>query len=117
MLMARMDAAVFFIKPVFSKQASAPTKLGELLGCGVPVLANTGVGDMATILAEDRVGVAVSAFDADSLQRGVRDLLALAAEPDIRERCVDSARRRFALEAGVSKYAAIYDGLAGQCAS
>ncbi|MBI3543282.1 MAG: glycosyltransferase, partial [Deltaproteobacteria bacterium] len=32
--MARMDATVFFIKPVFSKKASAPTKLGELLGCG-----------------------------------------------------------------------------------
>src|SRR5690606_19463415 len=27
--MAGMDAGVFFIKPVFSKQASAPTKLGE----------------------------------------------------------------------------------------
>lgn len=117
LLMARMDATVFFIKPVFSKQASAPTKLGELLGCGVPVLANAGVGDMATILAEDEVGVAVSSFDAESLQQGVRDLLALAAEPDIRERCVDSARRHFALDAGVSNYAAIYDGLAGQCAS
>ena len=30
--MARMHAGIFFIKPVFSKQASAPTKLGEFLG-------------------------------------------------------------------------------------
>ena len=34
-LIARMDASIFFIKPVFSKQASAATKLAELLGCGV----------------------------------------------------------------------------------
>ena len=45
--MARMDAGIFFIKPVFSKQASAPTKLAEFLGCGIPCLGNAGVGDMA----------------------------------------------------------------------
>jgi len=116
-LMARMDAAVFFIRPVFSKQASAPTKLAELLGCGVPVLSNSGVGDMAAILVEDEVGIAVSKLDAGSLQQGVRELLALLDQPGVRARCVDSARRHFALEAGVSKYAAIYGELADQCAS
>ncbi|WP_240098621.1 glycosyltransferase [Thermomonas flagellata] len=116
-LMARMDAAVFFIKPVFSKQASAPTKLGELLGCGIPVLANTGVGDMATILVEDTVGIAVSGFDADSLRQGMRDLLALVAQPGIRERCVASARRHFSLKEGVARYSAIYERLVSGCAS
>src|SRR5690606_39527549 len=55
----RMNAGVFFIRPLFSKQASAPTKLAEFLGCGVPCLSNKGVGDMASVLAGDRVGVAV----------------------------------------------------------
>lgn len=32
----RIHAGVFYIKPVFSKRASAPTKFGEFLGCGVP---------------------------------------------------------------------------------
>jgi glycosyltransferase involved in cell wall biosynthesis len=111
-LMAKMDATVFFIKPVFSKQASAPTKLGEFLGCGIPVLSNAGVGDMAQILRQDGVGIAVDATDELSIRQGVSDLLALCDEPDIRQRCVDSARRHFSLEEGVARYAAIYRELA-----
>lgn len=112
-MMARMDAAVFLIKPVFSKLASAPTRLGEFLGCGIPCLANTGVGDMAEILREDRVGVAVRAMDGASLAKGVTELLALCSDPDIRRRCVESARRRFSLESGAARYEAIYRSLKG----
>jgi glycosyltransferase involved in cell wall biosynthesis len=108
---ARMDAGIFFIKPVFSKQASAPTKLAEFLGCGVPCLANRGVGDLADILEGEGVGVAVDAFDAGTLRAGLERLLALAAEPGIAARCADAARRHFSLERGVEAYAGIYESL------
>lgn len=110
--MARMHATAFFIKPAFSKQASAPTKLAEFLGCGVPCLANTGVGDMAQILEEERVGVAIDRFDGEALTTGLRQLLALLEEPGIRERCVSAAERHFSLEQGVERYRAIYRTLA-----
>jgi glycosyltransferase involved in cell wall biosynthesis len=106
--MARMHAAVFFIKPVFSKLASAPTKLGELLGCGVPCLANRGVGDMAEVLESERVGVAIDRFDPEALDRGLERLLALVATAGIGERCAEAAHRHFSLEEGVSRYDAIY---------
>lgn len=109
--MARMHAGVFFIKPVFSKQASAPTKLAEFLGCGIPCLANSGVGDMADILEGERVGVAVEQFDAASLQDGLQRLLALVEDPDTQARCVAAARKHFLLEEGVARYAAIYQTL------
>lgn len=112
--MRNMDAGIFFIKPVFSKQASAPTKLAEFLGCGVPCLANTGVGDMGQILEEERVGVAVDAFDPQALQRGVTRLLALLEEPDVRARCAAAARQHFSLEQGVDSYALIYGRLAAE---
>jgi glycosyltransferase involved in cell wall biosynthesis len=112
-VMARMDAGIFFIKPVFSKQASAPTKLAEFLGCGVPCLANRGVGDLAEILEGDGVGVAVEGFDAAALRAGLARLLRLAAEPDIASRCAASARRHFSLERGVESYAGIYRTLDG----
>ena len=110
-LMARMDATTFFIKPVFSKQASAPTKLGEFLGCGIPCLANTGVGDMAQILEEDHVGVAITRLDADALMTGLRRLLSLLEEPGIQQRCVAAAQKHFSLEQGVAEYAMIYRSL------
>ena len=109
--MARMHAGIFLIKPVFSKQASAPTKLGEFLGCGIPCLSNAGVGDMAAILEGDGVGVAVQDFDAASLDTGLQRLLALIADPGVRERCVASAQRHFSLEEGVRRYQSVYDSL------
>ena len=114
--MRSMQAAIFFIKPVFSKQASAPTKLAEFLGCGVPCLANTGVGDMARILEEERVGVAVDGFDPDSLRAGLQRLLVLLDDPYARSRCVTAARRHFSLDKGVDSYAAIYGRLAASSA-
>ena len=105
---ARMDAGVFFIRPVFSKQASAPTKLAELLGCGVPCLGNAGVGDMAEVLEGERVGVALQAFDQASLAAGLAQLLALVADPSTAARCVAAAQKHFSLDEGVRRYAAVY---------
>lgn len=110
-LMARMSGGIFFIKPLFSKQASAPTKLGEFLGCGVPCLGNAGVGDMAQVLVGDRVGVAVSDFDDASLRSGIEELFALASDLNIRERCVASARRHFSLDDGVARYRDVYESV------
>ncbi len=110
-LMAGMNAGVFFYKPSYSRAACSPTKLGEFLGCGIPCLANTGVGDMAQILRQDRVGVPVDAMDDGALRQGVADLLALCTEAGIRERCVASAQRHFALNEGVARYRAVYEAM------
>ena len=109
--MARMDAGVFFIKQVFSKQASAPTKLAEFLGCGIPCLSNAGVGDMAGVLEGERVGVALKAFDEASVSAGLAQLLVLASDPDIRARCASVAEKHFSLVEGVRRYAQAYQTL------
>ncbi len=111
--LARMDAGIFFIKPVFSKQASAPTKLAEFLGCGVPCMSNTGVGDMADLLEGEQVGIALASFDEDSIQVGLKRLFQLAADPSARERCVTVAQKHFSLEEGVARYGKIYERFDG----
>ena len=110
-LMAQMDAAAFFIKPVFSKQASAPTKLAEFLGCGIPCLSNAGVGDMAEVLEGEKVGVALESFDPESIRAGLIRLLLLVQDPEIRGRCACAARIHFSLDKGVASYKIIYDSL------
>ncbi len=110
--MCKMAAGVFFIKPVLSKVASAPTKLGEFLGCGVPCLANAGVGDVEQVLEGERVGVVLHKFTPLGIQDAVHRLLALTAEPDIKKRCTDVAQRRFSLDGGVQAYDRIYRKLA-----
>jgi glycosyltransferase involved in cell wall biosynthesis len=113
-LITRMDAGIFFIRPVFSKQASAPTKLAEFLGCGVPCLGNAGVGDMAEVLEGARVGVALKAFDQASLAAGLVRLLDLAAGPSTAARCVAAAQKHFSLDEGARRYAAVYRNLLGE---
>ena len=113
-LMARMDAALFFIKPVFSKKASTPTKLGEFLGCGIPCLGNVGVGDMTSVLEGEKVGVSIKAFDDQSITSGLHCLLKLVEDRDTPARCVAAAQKHFSLIEGVHKYEMIYKKLESQ---
>lgn len=106
--MQQMDAGIFFIKPVYSKTASAPTKLGEFLGCGVPCLGNRGVGDMATILENEKVGVALDRFEESSMRDAIDRLLMLTQTPGIHARCREVALRHFSLEQGVQGYNRVY---------
>ena len=109
--MRRMDAGMALIHPFFSKIASAPTKLAEYLGCGVPVVGNAGCGDMAQIIADDRVGVAMPDTAPDTIEAAARALIDLLEDPALRDRCVDTARRHFSLDEGTARYRAIYRSL------
>jgi glycosyltransferase involved in cell wall biosynthesis len=109
--MSAMDAGMFFLKPAHSKIASVPTKLGEFLACGVPCLSNTGVGDVASVLEGEGVGVSVRDFRRESLREGLHRLLVLVRDPETPRRCREAAERHFALEGGVRAYARIYEEL------
>lgn len=110
---ARMTVGAAVIKPVFSKIASAPTKLAEYLGCGVPCLGNIGVGDMEEILEGEHTGVALDAMTPEACARGVERMFALLKDPDLADRCRRVAVERFSLERGVAAYNRIYVGLLG----
>ena len=107
-----MSAATAIIRPAYSKIASAPTKLAEYLGCGVPCVGNVNVGDMEVILEGERVGVTLTDFTPSDHKSAVDRLLSLLEEPDINTRCVEVARRLFDLEVGVNAYQKIYHSLA-----
>ena len=109
---ARMSAGMALIRPSYSKIASAPTKLAEYLGCGVPCLGNSGVGDVEEICGHREVGIVLNGFSPAEVEEGARQLLALTREPGIQQRCRAVALDLFALDRGVAVYAAIYGWLA-----
>jgi glycosyltransferase involved in cell wall biosynthesis len=113
-LMNDMDAGIFFIRPYYSKIASAPTKLGEFLGCGVPCLSNTGVGDMTRILEDNKVGVAIKDFEEISLKKGLEELIAISKSEGIRYHCRSVSLDLFSLDAGVRSYEQVYASLEGK---
>lgn len=107
-LMASADAGISFIKPVFSKIASCPTKLGEMLAMGIPVVANAGVGDVADILVQTGAGAIVRKFDERSYKAAVSAIESIDVPPEeIRVR----AKALFDLDTAVDQYSAIYDSL------
>lgn len=104
----RMTVGAALIKPAYSKIASAPTKLAEYLGCGVPCLGNGRVGDMEEILEGERVGVALGGLSESEKRAGLDRLLCLLEDADLPQRCVTVARRHFSLEHGAREYDGIY---------
>lgn len=54
--------SIFFIKPCFSKKASSPTKQGEIMAMGIPVIINSGVGDVKEIVEKYNAGYVIDEF-------------------------------------------------------
>ena len=60
------NAGIFFIKNSWSKKASSPTKLGEWMAMGKPVVCNSGIGDIDKLMQEPNAGVLLNSFDEES---------------------------------------------------
>lgn len=103
------DIGLFFIKPCFSKQASSPTKLGEMLAMGLPVIANGGVGDLDDFFAKNKVGKLLAAFDEVAFEE-VEKVLPVLVNSDP-EKIRSVAKAHFSLETAVELYDAIYQGI------
>lgn len=106
---ALADLSVVFIRADITKVGCSPTKLAELFACNVPVIANTGVGDMDAIINPERNGsVIVQDFSDATLRAAVQQVIVCQAKGEVGIR---ENSREFALEEGVARYAKVYEEL------
>jgi glycosyltransferase involved in cell wall biosynthesis len=105
-LLPAADLAICFITPTYSSLGVSPTKLGEYLAAGLPVITNTGIGDVNAIVAETDSGHVLQSFDEPAIANSVKDLdrVLLIRPEQIRER----ARAWHDLPLAEERYAAIY---------
>lgn len=101
-------ASVMFFTQGLSKLGSSPTRMAEILGCGLPVVANEGVGDVAQIIRAHRVGVLVSGPSETEMNAAWDELEQLLNDPDLAVRCRRAAEECFSLEAGTAAYLGLY---------
>lgn len=101
-------ASVFFILPSFSKQASSPTKQGELMGMGIPVVCNKGVGDTEEIVLNSQSGIVVNELGDQGLAQAAKQCLASTFD---RELIRKNGIEVYSLESGIKSYLAIYSDL------
>jgi len=103
------DLAISLIKPCFSKQSSSPTKNAEYLACGLPIIANRGIGDVDKLITDSGVGVLVGSFNREAYTDAIERIKELG---DITDKCRDTARREFDLRnVGGHRYRRLYDSL------
>jgi glycosyltransferase involved in cell wall biosynthesis len=111
--LAAADAGLSFIRPCLSKISSSPTKIGEYLGAGLPVISGPDIGDVDELLSGDEVGVVVPEFTDDAYRNAARRMAALIADERTGERCRELAHRELSLdEVGIPRYERVYRRLA-----
>lgn len=103
------DAGLAFIKKCVSKMASSPTKNGEYLACGLPLIINAGIGDSDALIDEWQAGVLIEEFTEGEYSLAGQHIAAMVAEPDARKKTRRIAEEVFHLEnvAG-ERYASLY---------
>lgn len=104
-------SVMFYAGGEVSELGRSPTRMAEVLGCGRPVVANAGVGDVARIVTEHRVGVLLEGPEPTQLAAAFEALEALRADPNLSARCRAAAHEVFSLTAGTNAYRALYQSV------
>lgn len=107
-ILQRQTASVMFFTNGLSKLGSSPTRMAEILGCGLPVVANRDVGDVASIIEQYNVGVLVRGADREAMKDAWFALQNLLRDPELSGRCRKAAEEIFSLDVGTQTYAQLY---------
>ena len=108
--LAAADAGLAFIKRCVSKIASSPTKNGEYLACGLPLIINAGVGDSDALINDWKAGVLIEDFSHEEYAAAGRSIEEMVAKPQARKSARAVAEQLFDLEKiGAERYASLYE--------
>ena len=90
-----------------SLAAAVPTKIGEFLASGRPVVVSNGIGDLDQMLTSTKTGVVVN--QSDTLETISSQIRCLIDDPMTPDRCRALAMQHFDMEKSVDRYIEIYD--------
>jgi glycosyltransferase involved in cell wall biosynthesis len=108
--MCDIDIGVLFFQSNLGKLGSAPTRLAEYLAMGIPVITNSGVGDMSLLVSENKLGC-VFDDDIDLIDNFQSSVKSIIGNYQMIERCKSVCASVFSLDVGVKKYIKIYSDL------
>ncbi|MDO9376790.1 MAG: glycosyltransferase, partial [Ferruginibacter sp.] len=95
------------IKPCFSKLSSSPTKHGEIMAMGIPVITNSGVGDVKEIVEKYEAGYVVDDFTTAALENVIRQII--KNEPVKKEHIRNGAKEFYSLDLALERYQSVYE--------
>ena len=111
-LLSLSQYSVFFIKPCYSKQSSSPTKHGEIMAMGIPLITNSGVGDVEMIVNRYNAGVIIHEFNNREFSETAGKIASNFNfnTDNIRQ----GAEEFYSLEKAIEKYIAVYNKILNQ---
>lgn len=95
-----------------SLTAAMPTKIGEFLACGKPIVVNKGLGDMDQLIKEFKVGVILDGKKGN-LTKSAVELIDLLSDSELPNRCRGLAERHFSMDIGAKSYLKLYSRITG----
>src|SRR5439155_27201377 len=103
------NVGLSFVKATYATQSRSPTKIPEYLAAGLPIIANSGVGDVDQLINTEGVGVLLDSFDRVSYLDAIERFNAIG---EIADKCRQVAKDRFDLKAvGGVRYRRLYKKL------
>jgi len=110
--LAAADAGICFNKRCLSRIASSPTKNGEYLACGLPIIINSGIGDSDALVNESQAGVMIDDFNDREFDGAWAAMQALVNDPNIKAKVRAVAEKVFDLKTiGAERYARLYESV------
>ncbi|MCE2846266.1 MAG: glycosyltransferase [Sphingobacteriales bacterium] len=112
-LLSLSTIAISFVRPSYSKIASSPTKMGEYLSMGIPVISNVGIGDTDKLFSHPEAGSLCREFNNDCYDACIKDVIEILKsypKSAIRE----LGKSMFDLNMALERYERIYKNLIRQ---
>lgn len=105
------NISIFLIRPTYSKKASSPTKMAEIMGMGIPIVCNN-IGDLDKQIVSGKNGYLIEHFTNKDYQKAIDSIDALISidKQQIRK----TAMGHYSLDKGLELYNAVYEKLLGK---
>ncbi len=105
-LLSLSKFSVFFIKPCYSKMSSSPTKHGEIMAMGIPVITNAGVGDVEEIIEKYNSGIVLKTLSTGEFE----DCATMIPYSTFDNKKIrEGASDYYSLDNAIQKYLKVYD--------
>jgi glycosyltransferase involved in cell wall biosynthesis len=107
-LLSFSNYSIFFIKPCYSKLSSSPTKHGEAMAMGIPVITNAGVGDVQEIVEKYKSGFVLKELNEENYKYVIQRLL---TDDFDKAKIREGAKEFYSLESAVQQYLKVYSNI------
>lgn len=106
--LAIAKAAIFFIKPAYSKIASSPTKMAECWAMNLPIITNSGIGDNDIYFGAHQGGVLIHQFNNESYSKACIEFI---EHQKLHINYQKIALDYFDTQMAINKYVSVYNRL------